>query len=306
MNYHIKTSNLGKTYKKLFRKSSNNALKSLTIEVPEGTIMGFLGKNGAGKTTTIKILLGLVKATQGSAEVMGLDISDKKSRNGVAHMPEVANMGMRDNTRNLLTTVGRLARMSYESIDERITEVTKQVGLEGKEEVLFGEFSKGMKQRALLAQALFTKPKLLILDEPFSGLDPIGRKEIRDLIVKYNKDYNTTVFFSSHILADVEVMCDSIGILDKGELKALGEKDELLGIESIEISGSDVDSNGVMFIEKLSDNVTKRKDKLSVFIAPTKDPEKIINLFKKYGANDIKVTKHSRNLEKIFVDIVEK
>jgi len=135
-------------------------------------------------------------------------------------------------------------------------------GEEAKEEVIFRDFSKGMKQRALLAQALFTKPKQLILDEPFSGLDPVGCKEIRDPIVKYNKDYNTTVFISSHILADVAVMCDSIGILDKGELKALGEKDEL-----------------------------------SAFIAQTKDPEKITNLFKKYVANDIRVIKHSRNLE---------
>ena len=256
MEYHIKTADLGKTYKNFFSKKTNNALKSHSIEVPAGTIMGFLGRNGAGKTTTIKLLLGLVKGTQGSAEMMVHDISDKRSRQDIAHMPEVANLDTRDATRNLLRTVGRLVRMDFDTIKTRIAEVIIEVGLQDKEDEVLGNFSKGMKQCALLAQAIFAKPKLLILDEPFSGLDPIGRKEVRNLITRNNKELNTTVFFSSHILADVEVMCDSIGILHNGELKALGEKEDLLGIESIEISAKDVDPNGLVFIEKLSDNIS--------------------------------------------------
>lgn len=305
MEYHIKTTELGKTYKKFFSNKSVTALKSLSIEVPAGTVMGFLGMNGAGKTTTIKLLLGLIKPTQGSAELMGLDISNNNSRIGVSYMPESANLNRSGTARKLLTTTGLLSKMDEIEIKKRIDEVISEVGLEGKEDIPFGNLSKGMKQRILLSQAIFTKPKLLILDEPFSGLDPVKRRDVRDLIVKYNKKFGTTVFFSSHILSDVEVMCDSISILHNGELKAIGTKEDLLGIETYEVLGNNINSNGILFIEKMSDSITKKGEQLSAYINPSKDPEKIVKLFEKYGATDIKLIKHTRNLEKFFSEVVE-
>ncbi len=303
MEYHIRTEDLSKTYKRLFGPK-NEALKSLSIEVPAGTVMGFLGQNGAGKTTTIKILLGLVRASSGKAEVMGKSVVETYSRKEVAYMPELPSLSPRDTPVDFLRLVGRICHMEKAAIQKRIPEVLNEVGLTGKERVRFSDFSKGMKQRAELAQALLPEPRLLILDEPFSGLDPGGRREIRNLIMRYKEKRCATVFFSSHILADVETLCDSIGILDKGELKVVGLKDDLLGLKSIEVSASSVDPTGMMFLEKMAEQSSRDHDRFSVFLNPSKDVDKVKNLFEKYGGQDIKVRKHCKDLEEFFMATV--
>lgn len=195
--------------------------------------------------------------------------------------------------------------MTKEDIASRTEEVLDEVGISDRRQDCVATLSKGMVRRLELAQTLFANPRLMILDEPFYGLDPVGRIEIRNLIMRYNREKGTTVFFSSHILSDVETMCDSIGILDKGVLKVVGQKDDLLGIESIEISSTPVDRNGMMFIEKFSDNISKTKDSLSVFISPGNSPSKIEKLLEKYGGKNIKVTKHYRDLEDFFTQTVD-
>lgn len=300
--YHIKIEDLGKTYGGFFKRVE--ALKSLSLEVPAGTIMGFLGRNGAGKTTTIQSLLGLVRPTRGTAWLLGIPITDPKSRDKVSYMPETAHLGDEDAPADLFAMIGKLAGMPRKEARDKTETILNEVGLAGCLRQRFSEMSKGMKQRVELAQALFTEPELLILDEPFSGLDPIGRREIRDLIIRRNKERGTTVFFSSHILTDVEVMCDSIGILDHGELKAIGQKEDLLGLESVEVVGEGVDATGMMFIEKTSDNVLKKGDRVSVFVPPDQNHQKVVDLLNRYKARNVKVIKHHRALEEFFSETV--
>jgi ABC-2 type transport system ATP-binding protein len=304
MDYHIKTLDVGKVYKQFF-KQGHCALKSLSIEVPAGSVMGFLGPNGAGKTTTIKLLLGLITPSYGSIEIRGFDLSDPRSRESVAYMPELPALDKRDTALSFLNLIGEISKMEKIFLKTRIEEVLSEVGLTGKEEQLFSAYSKGMIQRIQLAQALLSKPELLILDEPFSGLDPIARLEVRDLIMRYNKEFGTTVFFSSHILSDVEVLCDSIGIINKGELCVVGNKEDVLGVEFVEISGRNVSRPGMMFLEKMCSHSTLHDDCFSIFILPDKDIERFKKLFKKYGALDINVETHCRNLEDFFMETIK-
>ncbi len=304
MEYHVKTENLGKIYKKWYESDGKHSLTSLSIEVPAGCIFGFLGRNGAGKTTTIRLMLGLTRPTTGEFWLLGKKSSDNSVKKDIGYMPELPTLDMRDTPRSLLHMIGKISRMPDNEIEKRTDEVLAEVGLKDNIDDRFGSFSKGMKQRAELAQALLSDPKLLILDEPFSGLDPLARREVRDLIIRYNKEKNTTVFFSSHILADVEIMCDAIGIIDKGVLKAVGQKEDLLGIDIIEISGKNIQPAGQMFLEKMSDQISRDKDKVSVFVSPNKDPEKIADIFRKHGASDIKIQKHCKSLEDFFMATV--
>ena len=303
MDYHIKTKDVGKVYKQ-FLKQDICALKRLSIEVPAGSVMGFLGPNGAWKTTTIKLLLGLISPSYGTIEVRGFDLSDPRSRESVAYMPELPALDKRDNALSFLKLIGEITKMESKELASRIEEVLVEVGLTGKEDVLFSTYSKGMIQRIQLAQALLSKPELLILDEPFSGLDPVARLEVRDLIMRYNKEYGTTVFFSSHILSDVEVLCDSIGIINQGELCVVGNKEDVLGVEFIEISGVNVSRPGMMFLEKMCSHSTLHGDCFSIFISPDKDIERFKRLFSKYGASDVKVERHCRSLESFFMETI--
>jgi ABC-2 type transport system ATP-binding protein len=306
MEYHIQTENLSKTFDMGRMGKRIHALDSLSLEVPSGSVMGFLGRNGAGKTTTIRILLGLIKPTAGTAKLMGKSVSDCAAREHVSYMPEAPALDPRDNAVTFFQIVGRIVGIAPPEIMRRMERVLAEVGLEGRENTMFSTYSRGMKQRFELAQALFTEPRILILDEPFSTLDPIGRIEIRDLILRYNRESGVTVFFSSHILSDVEIMCDFIGILDEGKLRAVGEKRDLLGIERIEVSGRGIDSNGRMFLEKMSSSIVRDDECISLFLSPNQDPGRIVDTMQRYGGTDIRITEHCRNLETFFTETVGK
>ena len=301
--YHIKTDSLRKEYKGFFGKGKV-AVHGLTLEVPAGSVFGFIGKNGAGKTSTIRMLLGLSSKTSGKAWLMGKEIGDPEARSNISYMPELPMLDENSSAVKLLTLVGKVSGMKDDEIRDRVPVVLEEVGLAGQENTRFKNFSKGMKQRVELAQAVLTKPKLLILDEPFSGLDPVGRKEVRDLILKYNKEHNTTVFFSSHILNDVETMCDSIAILDKGELKAIGDIDRLLEEQAVEICGEDVDEKGWMFLEKMGTHTKKKENVSSVFLEAGQNPDKVKSLFEKYQAKNIKVIRHHKSLEEYYLETI--
>ncbi|MDD2707019.1 MAG: ABC transporter ATP-binding protein [Verrucomicrobiae bacterium] len=303
--YPVRTEHLGKTYSSWFSSRATEALADLTIEVPEGSVFGFLGPNGAGKTTTINMLIGLLKPTRGQAWLMGRSPMDGQAREHVGYMPEVPTVYPHMTAVEFLDMMGQLSHIETTRLKARIDEVISEVGLKGKENIPSIEFSKGMKQRLELAQAILAEPKLLILDEPFSGLDPIGRKDIRDLIVRYNKERKITVFFSSHILADTEIMCDWVGILNHGKLEALGMLEELLEVQNIEISGKNLRPEGMMFIEKMGDHTVKNGDVFSIFLKPNTATERVEQLFHKYGASDVKVKKHCKSLEEFFLQTVK-
>ncbi len=227
MSAAVRTAGLTKVFVADWSRRRTTAVDRLDLEVAEGEIYGFLGPNGSGKTTTIKLLLGLLRPTAGSAEVLGAAPRDLAHRSRLGYLPESPAFYDYLTGRELLDFCGRLAGLGGPELRRRTGELLGLVGLEHAADVRLRRYSKGMLQRAGLAQALLGDPRLLILDEPQSGLDPAGRKEVRDLILRLRAE-GRTVLFSSHILADAEMICDRVGILRAGRLVAAGRLDELL------------------------------------------------------------------------------
>jgi ABC-2 type transport system ATP-binding protein len=239
----IETFGLSKTYvqdaigveygrlKIRFRNRRISALKDLSMAVEEGEIFGLLGPNGAGKTTTIKILMGIHFQTGGSAKLMGRPLGDLEVKKRIGFLPE--NPYFYDYLKGweFLYYYGQLYGMSRKRIMSRIEELLELVGLSHAANLPLKGYSKGMNQRIGLAQSLLNDPKLVILDEPQSGLDPLGRKEVRDIILRLKQE-GRTVMFSSHILSDAEMICDRVGILFKGEMINIGAMHELLSAQT--------------------------------------------------------------------------
>jgi len=227
----IQIDQLSKTYRTGFWMNQQVAsLKSCSLTIPSGQTFGLLGPNGAGKTTLIKLLLGLVSPTTGRAKLLGHELGDRGSRQKIGYLPENAYYYDYLTGWELLDFIGSMFDMKPSVRRSRIVELLDLVGLAqstAKKKQL-RQYSKGMVQRVGLAQALINDPELIFLDEPMSGLDPVGRYHIREIILML-KQQGKTVFFNSHILADVELICDRIGILNKGDLIAIGSLDELLG-----------------------------------------------------------------------------
>jgi ABC-2 type transport system ATP-binding protein len=218
---------LEKTYSVGFwRKRPKQALKPLHLTVEEGEIFGFLGPNGAGKTTTLKMLMGLVYPTTGTARILGMEIDDPRMKAQIGFLPEQPYFYDYLTARELLEYYGRLSGMSSGDRSKKIDEMLGRVGLTNSADVQLRKFSKGMLQRVGIAQAILHNPRVVFLDEPMSGLDPIGRREVRDLIEQL-KNEGKTVFFSTHILSDAEALCDRVAIINLGELRRVGSVSEL-------------------------------------------------------------------------------
>jgi len=206
-------------------------LRGVNLSVPEGVIYGFLGPNGAGKTTTLKVITGLLFADAGEVRVFERPPQDLSAKERLGFLPEAPYFYDYLTGAELLLFLGHLFDVPSHRLKERSRELLSIVGLEGKGNVQLRKYSKGMLQRIGLAQALLNDPDLVILDEPMSGLDPIGRREIRDLILGL-KDQGKTIFFSSHILADAEMICDQVGIIVQGQVVREGPLEALLGAEA--------------------------------------------------------------------------
>jgi len=229
---------LEKTYTVGFwRKRPKQALKPLHLSVEEGEIFGFLGPNGAGKTTTLKLLMGLVFPTGGSARILGVDFTDPEVKAQIGFLPEQPYFYDYLTARELLEYYGQLSGVAGARRSRRVSEMLERVGLRDAGEVQLRKFSKGMLQRVGIAQAILHDPKVVFLDEPMSGLDPMGRREVRDLIAQLKND-GKTVFFSTHILPDAETLCDRVAIIHQGQLRRVGAVEDLTaGVQSkIEIS----------------------------------------------------------------------
>lgn len=203
-----------------------HALDSVDITVPQGSIFGFLGPNGAGKTTTLRILTGLADASAGSVRIFGRDARDPETRASIGFLPDVPGFYPWMTAEEFLRFAGGLFGLSGSVLDERIRVLLALAGLEDVK-TRIGGYSRGMKQRLGVAQALVNAPRLLLLDEPTSALDPLGRKEVLDMISSLQG--RTTVFFSTHILADVERVCDTVAILDHGRVVTQATIDDLKG-----------------------------------------------------------------------------
>ncbi len=213
---------LAKTYKAGFWRSRPKcALKPLHLSVAEGEIFGFLGPNGAGKTTTLKLLVGLVFPSAGSARILGRDINDPTVKAQIGFLPEQPYFYDYLTARELLEYYAQLSGVDAKARSGKVEQVLHRVGLGDAASLQLRKFSKGMLQRVGIAQAIVHEPKLLFFDEPMSGLDPMGRREVRDLMDQL-KHEGKTVFFSTHILSDAETLCDRVAVIHQGELRGIG------------------------------------------------------------------------------------
>jgi ABC-2 type transport system ATP-binding protein len=232
----IDVHDLRKTYRTPFTRRRVEALRGVTFAVERGHIFGFVGPNGAGKTTTIRTLMGLIRPTAGTAALLGHPLPSRAAREKIGFLPESPYFYDYLTVGELCDLAGRLFGMAPAQRKRRADELIEKVGLGGARSQSLKKFSKGMLQRAGLAQALMNDPELVVLDEPMSGLDPIGRKEVRDLILEL-RDQGKTVFFSTHILSDVEAITDRVAIVARGQLQAIGTPAELV---SRSLNGTDV------------------------------------------------------------------
>lgn len=223
----IEILSLEKTYMIGFwRKRPKCALRPLQLTVEEGEIFGFLGPNGAGKTTTLKLLMGLISPTAGAARILGRDWTDPEIKAQIGFLPEQPYFYDHLTAHELLEYYGQLSGVPAKDRKRRVEEVLDQVGLRDVRGVQLRKFSKGMLQRIGIGQAILHDPRLVFFDEPMSGLDPMGRREVRDLMEQL-KRAGKTVFFSTHILSDAEALCDRVAIIHQGELRGVGAVEEL-------------------------------------------------------------------------------
>ena len=229
----IATHGLAKRYGNLV------ALAGLTMTIPRGSVFGFLGPNGAGKTTAVKLLLGLARPSGGSAEVLGQPIGERRSRRRVGYLPELFRYQPWMSAREVLALHCRLADIDRAAWAREIDDALAVVGLSDRANSRVGTFSKGMQQRLGLGVALLGDPELVLLDEPTSALDPVGRHDVRE-IIRTLRDRGMTVFLNSHLLSEVEQVCDRVAIVDHGKVIAEGTLDELLGADTVRVRVTDL------------------------------------------------------------------
>jgi ABC-2 type transport system ATP-binding protein len=273
----LQTRALTKVYRDFWGRQKVRALKGLDLEVYRGEVFGLLGPNGSGKTTTIKLLLGLLFPTEGEALVFGKSAADVAKNERLGYLPEESYLYRFLTAEETLDFYGRLFDMSPETRRERVDSLIKLVGLERARKRQLQEYSKGMTRRIGLAQALINDPELILLDEPTSGLDPIGTREMKDMILRL-KEEGKTVVMCSHLLADVQDVCDRIAILHQGELKELGRVDELL---------------------KVADVTQIRARNL-----PADAQNEIRNVISRYNAELMSMDNPTTTLEELFLEIV--
>ncbi len=210
-----------------WRKKSKQALRPLRLTIEEGEVFGFLGPNGAGKTTTLKLLMGLVSPTAGTARILGMNFDDPRVREKTGFLPEQPYFYDYLTAQELLTYFAQLSGVPAKERSKRVSEMLARVGLTDAAGTQLRKYSKGMLQRVGLAQAILHNPKLVFLDEPMSGLDPMGRREVRELI-QHLRSEGKTVFFSTHILSDAEALCDRVAVIHQGELRGVGAVAQLI------------------------------------------------------------------------------
>jgi ABC-2 type transport system ATP-binding protein len=227
----IRTEGLTKHYRVGFwRPRPYVALDSLTLEVHQGEVFGFLGPNGAGKTTTLKLLMQLIYPTSGRAEILGRPVGDVEVRRRIGYLPENPYFYDYLTAEELLEYFASLFGYSGSDRSQRVARLLDEVGIGAERRLQLRKFSKGMLQRVGIAQAILNEPQVVFFDEPMSGLDPLGRREIRELILRL-RDNGCTVFFSSHVLADAEALCSRVAVVAGGRLAAVGQLADLVAFE---------------------------------------------------------------------------
>lgn len=298
----LRVKGLEKTFRLGFFRKRVDAVRGVSFEVRPGEIFGLLGPNGAGKTTTIKSILRLVRPSGGVVELFGGSPDDPAVRAKVGYMPENPYVYQYLRPLEFLDLCGRLVGMDRKERRERAEEMIDRVKLRHAVDRPIGRFSKGMMQRVGLAQALLHDPQLLILDEPMSGLDPIGRKEVRDVLLA-QRDAGKTLLFTSHVLSDVEVLCDRVVILRKGKVRAEGEVAELVRAE-VERYELELAEAGEPLAEALAalGPVVRHPARLHVTLTERADVDRALALATEAGAHVVALRPQQRSLEALFME----
>jgi len=300
----IQTSGLGMIYNPGLFARRSVGLQDLNLAVPRGSIFGYLGQNGAGKTTTIKILAGLQFATSGQAWLFGHDVRDSRARRDLGFMPENPYFYEYLTGEETLDFFGKLSRLDRATRRKRTGELLAQFGLEHAGRVPMRDYSKGMRQRLGLAQAILHTPPLVILDEPMTGLDPLGRRDMRNVILSL-RDSGQTVFFSSHILSDVEDICDRVCVINKGRVVAEGRIHSLLTGRVLEVSlaASGIPPQGVAELQGLARRAWHDGALYHVLVDSEETAQQAKQLLEKAGGTLRAMQPHKESLEEYFVRV---
>lgn len=295
----IETRKLTKTYRS---KSLGliNVVDNLDLEVEEGEIFGFLGPNGAGKTTTIKMLLGIIYPTEGEGYVLGKEIGDLDVHKIISYLPERPYYYEYMTGMELLKFYGSLFGISDK---DKFQGLLEKVNLAGDASKTINQYSKGMQQRIGLAQSLINDPKLLFLDEPTGGLDPIAHTEIRDLILQFRNE-GRTVFISSHELSEVERICDRVAIINKGKIERQGRLDDLLKGGRIEIMADKATKELSEKFKGAENIVSFHGERLILDVPESNDVNHMVDTLRTSGAVIVSIIPRRRRLEDLFVETV--
>lgn len=302
----IKIVGLTKIFRSGLRQKRLVALNHLTMNIEPGQIVGYLGPNGAGKTTTFKLLLGLLRPTSGDAWLLGAHIKDIRSRERVGFLPEQPYFYNYLTAYEFLDFYCHLFKQSKATRQQRVEELLELVGLDEVADVQLRNFSRGMLQRIGVAQALINDPQLIFLDEPMSGLDPIGRKQIRDLLLRL-KTEGKTVLYSTHILSDVEAISDQVAILSRSKLHGFGPLNELLRTreQRVEMNIEGLDPEGVALIRALaSETLVERGSQLLIHISCEDALREAQQIVIQRGAKLVSLAPRQESLEDLFVKLV--
>lgn len=304
----VEIENLTKDYEVGFwRKRKVRSLDGLTLQVEGGEIFGFLGANGAGKTTTLKLLMRLIYPTAGSARILGRNIDDVQMHARIGYLPENPYFYDYLTARELLSYCAELFGYSRGERKRRAAALLERVHLDEKSwDKQLRKYSKGMLQRVGLAQALVNDPEIVFLDEPMSGLDPIGRREVRDLIASLRAN-GTTVFMCSHILSDIEVLCDRVAILNRGRLAETGRLEELRAragddhrIE-LTIAGTTAEKLSNVFPDMAGAQITATAGGARIEVANERDVDAALSALRRAGGRLVSVQPVRQSLEELFV-----
>ncbi|HNR13517.1 MAG TPA: ABC transporter ATP-binding protein [Thermodesulfobacteriota bacterium] len=297
----IQTRNLSKQFRTSFTLRKVAAVSNLNLEIDRGEIFGYLGPNGAGKTTTFKLLLGLIRPSAGHILLWDKEHRSVPQKSKIGFLPESPYFYNYLTAKEYLFFSGRLFGLSHRECTQKVQALFDLVGLADHQNKLIKHYSKGMLQRIGLAQALINDPELLILDEPMSGLDPLGRKEVRDIIL-HLKDKGKTIIFSTHILSDVETVCDRVGLLINGRLKDCGLLEDLLApkIKSYEMCLKDLSQETLLYLDNMQIEVLQRGSE-SFFAVQEKHAHSVLAALLKKGGTLISFTARKEALEDIYL-----
>ena len=299
----IEIENLSKEYPYGFLNLKKRvSLENLSMQVESGEVFGFLGPNGAGKSTTIKLLMRLIFPTSGSARILGQPIEDVAMHQDVGYLPEQPYFYDYLTAAELLDYFARIHGLTANDRRNRVEKILKRVGLETAKKIQLRKYSKGMLQRVGMAQAILHEPQVVVLDEPMSGLDPLGRREVRDIILELKRE-GRTVLFSTHILSDAEMLCDRVGVIVGGKLRGVGAPGEMVGIETqgMEIL-FELEGEGRKF--PLLERATRTGERYRVQV---KEAELYgaLDELKAAGARVLSVAQVKQTLEDFFMNLVE-